>query len=89
MMPLNSHIEQNEAYDWDKDPVQEWVVSYKKEGVWETIHLPGEEDVDTGIIENLMLDLNKKYPMIYARRKLGYLEKKRHKFKKGDFFGIL
>jgi hypothetical protein len=69
-----------------KYEIQEWMVAYKKD-MWKTINLPG--DLSQDVVERIILHLNKKYEVIFARRIMGVFEEgKKNRFQKGDFIGI-
>ncbi len=74
-------------YNDPKHEVQEWMIAYVKNNSWKTINLPS--DISKNIIERILLDLNKRHDIIFARRIMGVFEEgKNNFFKKGDFIGI-
>lgn len=79
-------------YDNPKHEIQEWLLAYKTykdmgRGVWVSINFPKE--VTKSTVEKILIDLNKEYEIIYARRIMGVFEdgKKNH-YKKGEFLGL-
>lgn len=69
-----------------KHEVQDWMIAYHKD-MWRTINIPG--DVSQNVVERIILDLNKKHEVIFARRIMGVFEEgKNNRYQKGDFIGI-
>lgn len=79
-----------EEFNWEgEEEVQSWMIGYYEGRQWHTILLPGDEVLKRELVEELMLSLNDHYPLVYARKKMGMLEKKRHTFKRKEFVGFL